>query len=69
MRQFSIIALAGLLLVASENIPGPRAVSQASAQTPPGQQAPGKKKDAQAGKRAPRTEDDPLAAQRRATAR
>lgn len=68
MRQFSIIALAGLLLVASENIPGLRAVSQASAQTPPGQQAPGKKKDAQAGKRAPRTDDDPLAAQHRATA-
>lgn len=39
-----------------------------NAQTSPSQQAPGKKKGAQSSKRTPRPDDDPFAAQRRATA-
>lgn len=39
-----------------------------NAQTSPGKQEPDKKKDAQPGKRTARPDDDPLAAQRRATA-
>lgn len=39
-----------------------------NARTSPGRQAPRKKKDAQPGKRTVRSDDDPLATQRRATA-
>jgi hypothetical protein len=39
-----------------------------NAQTSPGQQEPDKKKGVQPGKRTARPDDDPLAAQRRATA-